>query len=238
MTVSIASSIVAAGGKRDHRDARDHDLVDALVAELDDRVDHLLLLGLEDPLLPALLDDQAQLLGADPFVGRDIGPEQPADPAGRPGQERHERAEEDAEHVDQAARRERDPLRVGQADLLGHELAEDDREDREQARDDHEGDRPGAPRKRPDVASQVAMPSTRLTAANAEARKPRKLIPIWMTARNRPGCSLSRRTRAAPPWPSSTSCWRRLRRSVTSAISVAEKTPLSRTSTTMIPSSR
>ena len=46
----------ARGGQRDHRDARDHDLVDALVAELDDRVDHLLLLGLEDALLAALLD--------------------------------------------------------------------------------------------------------------------------------------------------------------------------------------
>ena len=38
--------------------------MDAPVAELDDRVDHLLLLGLEDPLLAAALDDQAQLLGA------------------------------------------------------------------------------------------------------------------------------------------------------------------------------
>ena len=73
--------IVAVVGQGDHRDARDHDLVDALVAELDDRVDHLLLLGLEDALLAALLDDQAQLLGADPLVGRDVGAEQPADRA-------------------------------------------------------------------------------------------------------------------------------------------------------------
>ncbi len=126
--------------QRDHGDARDHDLVDALVAELDDRMDHLLLLGLEDPLLAALLDDQPQLLGADPFVGGHVGPEQPADPPGRPGQERHERAEDDAEDVDEPARREHDPLGVGQADLLGHELAEDDREDRQEARDDDERD--------------------------------------------------------------------------------------------------
>ncbi len=44
--------------QRDHRDARDHDLVDALVAELDDRLDHLLLLGLEDPLLATTLDEE------------------------------------------------------------------------------------------------------------------------------------------------------------------------------------
>src|SRR5439155_1435154 len=35
-------------GQRDDRDPRDHDLVEAPLAELDDRVDHLLLLGLED----------------------------------------------------------------------------------------------------------------------------------------------------------------------------------------------
>ena len=60
-----------------HVRARDHHLVHALLAELDDRVDHLLLLGLEDALLATLLDDQAQLLRADPFVGRHVGPEQP-----------------------------------------------------------------------------------------------------------------------------------------------------------------
>ena len=38
--------------------------MDALVAELDDRVDHLLLLGLEDALLAAALDEDLQLLGA------------------------------------------------------------------------------------------------------------------------------------------------------------------------------
>ena len=66
MIVSIASSKVADAGSAGDRDARDHDLVDAPAAELDDRVDHLLLLGLEDPLLAAALDDQAQLLGGDP----------------------------------------------------------------------------------------------------------------------------------------------------------------------------
>ena len=48
--------------------------MDALVAELDDRVDHLLLLGLEDALFATLLDDQAELLGADPLVGRTSAP--------------------------------------------------------------------------------------------------------------------------------------------------------------------
>ena len=127
-------------GERDHGDARDHDLVDALVAELDDRVDHLLLFGLEDALLAALLDDQAQLLGADPLVGRDVGAEQAADQPGHPGQERHERPEQHAKELDQPARRHGHALGVGKADLLGHELAEDDGEDRQQACHDDERD--------------------------------------------------------------------------------------------------
>ena len=142
MTVSIACSIVAVDGQGDHRDARDHDLVDALVAELDDRVDHLLLLGLQDPLLATLLDDEPQLLGADPLVGRTSAPNRPADPPGHPGQERDERAEDRPRKS--IIRPEQDhPLRVGEADLLGHELAEDDREDRQDAGDDDQGDRPG-----------------------------------------------------------------------------------------------
>ena len=62
--MSIASSKVAVDGQRDDVDPRDHHLVDAALAELDDRVDHLLLLGLEDALLAAALDDEPQLLGA------------------------------------------------------------------------------------------------------------------------------------------------------------------------------
>ena len=73
MILSIASSKVADTGSADDGDARDHDLVDAPAAELDDRVDHLLLLGLEDPLLAAALHDEAQLLGGDLGLGVDVG---------------------------------------------------------------------------------------------------------------------------------------------------------------------
>ena len=77
--MSIASSIVASAGQADHRDARDHDLVDAPVAELDDRVDHLLLFGLEDALLAAALDEDLELLGAHHSLGSVAGAEQPGD---------------------------------------------------------------------------------------------------------------------------------------------------------------
>ena len=92
MIRSIASSNDGRGGQGDDRDPRDHDLVEAPVAELDDRVDHLLLLGLEDPLLAAALDDQPQLLGGDLGLGRDVGAERARDRARRRGQQGDDRA--------------------------------------------------------------------------------------------------------------------------------------------------
>ena len=50
-------------------DAGHHDLVDAALAELEDPADHLLLLGLDGALLPATLDEDAQLLAGDGLVG-------------------------------------------------------------------------------------------------------------------------------------------------------------------------
>ena len=116
-------------------------------------------------------------------------------------------------------------LGVGEGERLRDELAEDDREQRQEDGDHDEGDArrrrsaAGAERRR----AVLASPSTRLTAANAEARKPMKVMPSWMTARNRPGSPCRRRTRLAPRLPSSTSCSSRLRRTVTRAISAADE---------------
>ena len=53
--------------------------MDAAAAELDDRVDHLLLLGLEDALLAAALDDEPELLGRDLRLVGDVRAEEPGD---------------------------------------------------------------------------------------------------------------------------------------------------------------
>ena len=141
----------------DDRDARDHDLVDALLAELDDRVDHLLLLGLEDALLAAPLDDQAQLLGADPLVGRDVGAEQPADPPRRPGQDADERAEERPRKSIGRLDDEREALGVGEGDLLGTSSPKTIVKRRQDDRHDDQGDRVRArPGSGPKSASQAA----------------------------------------------------------------------------------
>ena len=133
MTVSIASSIVALGGQGDHRDARDHDLVDALVAELDDRVDHLLLLGLEDALLAAALDDQAELLGADPPC-RLRRPRRTARATALVTAVRTATSgpRTRSRNSIEAAQAQREALGVGERQALRHELAEDDREQRQQ----------------------------------------------------------------------------------------------------------
>ena len=196
--VSIASSIVASAVQRDHRDARDHDLVDALVAELDDRVDHLLLLGLEDALLAALLDDQAQLLGADPLVGRDVGAEQAADPAG----DRRERTDQRAEAASRGPPSSRDvesATRSAWASPICFGTSSPNTIVNSVSRivTTTSAMPSAAFASGPNWRSTSAAPSTRLTAANAEARKPRKLMPIWMTARNRPGFALRRWTRTA-----------------------------------------
>ena len=177
-----------------------HHLVEPPVAELDDRVDHLLLLGLEDPLLPAALHDQPQLLGRDLRLGRHLGAEQPGDPA------RDRRSAAATSGPSSRPRKssgpdsdEGEPLVVGQREGLRHELGEHDREQREDHRDDARARRRSAvPRSMPAPASDSASPSARLTAANAEARKPMTVRPSCETARNRPGSSSRRRTRRAP----------------------------------------
>ena len=138
----------------DHRDTRDHDLVDAPVTELDDRVDHLLLLGLEDALLPAALDQDLELFGAhDPR--RDItGAEDPRDPVGHRGQGGHERTQDPQQERDEPAEAERVGLSVGEGEALRHELAEDDREQAQEEGHDDEGDGLGRGRKDRDAGAR------------------------------------------------------------------------------------
>ena len=51
-----------------------HDLVHAALAQLEHAADHLLLLGLDRALLPAPLDEDAELLGGDRLIARRRGP--------------------------------------------------------------------------------------------------------------------------------------------------------------------
>jgi hypothetical protein len=75
-------------------------------------------------------------------------------------------------------------------------------------------------------------------AANAEARKPARVMPIWMVARKRFG-SRDRRASTRPPREVRSSRWIWLSRSDISAISLPDSAPLTRisasTSTTWRP---
>ena len=68
------------------------------------------------------------------------------------------------------------------------------------------------------------------TAAAAEARKPARVMPIWMVARNRFGSRASRAS-TRPARLVRSSRWSWLSRSDTSAISLPEKSALSTTRT-------
>jgi len=124
-------------------DARDHHLVDALLAKLEHGADHLLLLGLDDSLLAATLDDDHQLLGGELLALRVGDAEQARDGRRDRGQEPYERGEDATQKVDRAGEQERHPFRVGISKRLGHELTEDDREQRHEAGDDQQGDQLG-----------------------------------------------------------------------------------------------
>ena len=85
-------------------DARDHHLVDAALAQLQHRADHLLLLRLDDALLPAALHEDHQLVGRDPVAIDVLDPEQPRDHGGEPGEQPHDGREDAAQDLDRAAR--------------------------------------------------------------------------------------------------------------------------------------
>ena len=133
-----------------------------------------------------------------------------------------------------AARPSANPSGWAQRERLGHELAEDDRVQRQEQRS----------RARVPTASAVpaAMPEAlqerrdRVAHADAGERRGEEADERdpELDDREEPAGSLTRRrTRLAPRRPSSTSCSTRLRRIDTSAISAATKTPLMATSRMM-----
>ena len=110
-------------------DARDHDLVDRLVPELDDPVDHLLLLLLDVALLGAGLDEDLELLGRQVAALRLLrSAQQPDEDGADPRDEPHDRREQALEEADRARHEEREALGEVQRQRLRHQLADDDRE--------------------------------------------------------------------------------------------------------------
>src|SRR3970040_744910 len=73
--------------------------MDAPPTELDDRIDHTLLLSLEDALCASALDQELELLRADDVRIDVAHAEHAVDPGGDPGQQVHDRAEDPTEEV-------------------------------------------------------------------------------------------------------------------------------------------
>ena len=177
-------------GEGDHRDPRHHHLVDALVAELDDRVDHLLLLGLEDALLAAALDEDLQLFGAHHAGFGSPAPSSRATLLVTAVRTRTSGPRTRSMSVMNHDSRSANASAWASARLLGTSSPNTIVNRLRSERHDDECQRLGRAGKdgpRPVPSSAVWRCVVRLTAAYAEARKPMNVSPIWVTARNRPG---------------------------------------------------
>ena len=87
------------GVQRDDGDARHHDFVETVFAELDDRMDHLLLFGFENALFASPFDDQHQLLCADLGLGPNLGAEQACYLPGDCRQQRDDRTQDARQEI-------------------------------------------------------------------------------------------------------------------------------------------
>ena len=128
------------GGDRDHFGPRHHHVGRLLVGEVEDLVEHLLLLLFELALDGRALEQHLQLrLRVDgAFGSRRLQPEHAQRDLARALQEPDQRLEDDEEQPHRRRDEERRLLRVAERDALGDELADDDVEERQdEEREDH-----------------------------------------------------------------------------------------------------
>jgi hypothetical protein len=121
-----------------HLGPRRHDVARQGLAEAEDALEHVGLLGLERAALLALGDEDLEVLGRRsqlPLAGR-LHPQDPHDPVARPVEEVDEGGEELAEELEGPRRHEHSGLGPLDGERLRRQLAEDDVEHG----DDDEGD--------------------------------------------------------------------------------------------------
>ena len=147
--------------------ARRHDGADRFVGETQQALDHVALLALEHAHAGALGEQLAQLL-----LGHRLALE-----LARADQPQHhargaaERPDDGSGHAAQPAqqRREpdRDPLRAGEGELLGHELAQHEHREGDRDHDQREGELVGEGLEDMHTAEDRAEPARELRAAEA-----------------------------------------------------------------------
>ena len=127
---------------------RDHHGRDLLVGEVEDLVEHLLLLLLDLALLGRAREEHLQLgLRVDAaFLARRLEPEQAERAVGGRLEHPDQRLEDEEERADRARDRERGRLRMAEGDALRDQLADDhvevgDQQEREEDGDDRRRDR-------------------------------------------------------------------------------------------------
>src|SRR5687767_8055492 len=120
--------------------ARDHELVDLLVTEVEDRADHVALRLLEDALLLPRLDERLDLLLAHQRARAGVRAERPRDEARQDDQPADERPRDPGDELDRPDENEEHRLRVAGAERARHEDAEEDGDEGQRGdRDDRGG---------------------------------------------------------------------------------------------------
>ena len=134
----VAQLVLAVDG--DDVRARDHDLAHGLVPDLDDPVDHLVLLLLDHALLFGDVQQREELLLSEIWgPGRAPSGDGARDDRDRP----QDRAQERRDAVDRHCRGERPSLRLRDGQRLRRDLGQDQKHDRE--RDGNQKRQPDAP---------------------------------------------------------------------------------------------
>ena len=141
-------------GEVDHLDveARGHQAARRTVGEAHDARDHRLFLGLEHALALGLGDDRLDLFVGDAILAGPCAAEQRQHQAARLVEQPHQRRGDRRDHRHAGRRAGRNPFGIPQRQLLGHELAEDQREIGN--RKDHDADPDGAGGRIRDAALQ------------------------------------------------------------------------------------
>ena len=153
--------------------------------------------------------------------------EQAGDGVGDRREQPDQRPQHDADQLDRAREDEREPLGVGERERLGHELAEQDRREAHEERHDEQREDVSRARE-PEGDERVGE---RVRDARAGERRGEEADERDADLDRSPGSARAARPAGgrdgAPRLPSSPSWRRRLRRTVTSAISAATNTPFS-----------
>ena len=207
-------------GQRDDLGSRHHHVVDLLVGEVEDLVEHLLLALLDLAALGRLA--RASIFSSasectPPLGARRLEAEEHAGRLGRSSQEPDQRTRHGEERPHRRGDRQRGPLRVPERDRLRHELADHDVEERDdQVREHH---------REHGRDHRVERARERVLAESTDPQRGERDAELHRGDEPRRRVGDPEHLARAPVSPSASSCIR-VRRTVTSAVLGRDEEPV------------